>query len=249
MFEKEYIYIFIDPKQPGYLSIGHGKSPQKKNTNDSIIGYQAGMEVAFCKEIKIYDGLLDKISQELREKALGMNIKKDMFLISVDKCIKIIKSIYVNFSEETINLKFVPNKSISLAELCEERSGVKTWEFIGKFQNFKIFISHQFESNEINCCTCWVMASYDQKTNKPLMFKSKTFGSEISKIIYRFDDNKYEYMYYSVFEKAMGTGQLVLEDIIFPGINLNIAGVGVGYNKLVNDYLLNKTFESVKDNK
>ncbi len=81
------------------------------------------------------------------------------------------------------------------------------------------------------------------------MFKSKSFGSEISKIIYRFDDNKYEYMYYSVFEKAMGTGQLVLEDIIFPGINLNIAGVGVGYNKLVNDYLLNKTFDSVKYNK
>ncbi len=130
MFEKEYIYIFIDPKQPGYLSIGHGKSPQGKNIKDSIIGYQAGMEVAFCKEIKIDDALLDKISQELREKALGMNIKNDMFLISVDKCIKIIKSIYVNFSEETINLKYVPDKSISLAELCEERSGIKTWELV-----------------------------------------------------------------------------------------------------------------------
>ena len=46
-------------------------------------------------------------------------------------------------------------------------------------------------------------------------------------------------MYYSVFEKTMGTGVLIFEDIIFPCKNLDVAGEGAGYNKLVIDYLAN----------
>ena len=35
----------------------------------------------------------------------------------------------------------------------------------------------------------------------------------------------------------MGTGDLVIEDIIFPRINMNATGKNSGYNKLVIDYL------------
>jgi hypothetical protein len=240
MFEKEYIYLLIDPKQPGFIKIGYGKPLQGENTEDSIIGYQVGMEVAFAKVVKMAHSLANKITNELNKKALGVNIKNDMFLISVEKCIAIINNIHGKFSEETINLKFLPNESINLVKLCEERSRIKTWERIGEFQNNKIFITRQFEFNNMQCFTRWVMMSYDIKAKKPRTFKSRKFGSEISKIKYHLHDSKYEYMYYSVFEKSMGAGELVFEDIIFPGIKLDIAGEGAGHNKLVIDYLLNK---------
>ena len=82
------------------------------------------------------------------------------------------------------------------------------------------------------------LVSHDvKKRTKPSTFKSKALGSEISKIKYFFKDEKYEYLYYSVFNKAMGTGDLVIEDIIFPRINMNATGKNSGYNKLVIDYL------------
>ena len=238
MFEKESIYILIDPKQPGFLKIGYGKSQQDPNTEDSITGYQAGMEVAFCKDVKMARHLFNKVSIKLQEDALGTNIKNDMFLISVVKCIKMINSIYEKYTEESTNLKFIPNQSTNLVKLCEERSRIKFWERIGEIPNYKIFISRQFESITTDFHTLWILMSHDvKKRTKPSTFKSKALGSEISKIKYFFKDEKYEYLYYSVFNKAMGTGDLVIEDIIFPRINMNATGKNSGYNKLVIDYL------------
>lgn len=246
MFEKECIYILIDPKQPGFLRIGYGKSHQGLKTEDLIIGYEAGMEVAFYKVVKNARIFSNKLNNELNERALGLNIKRDMFLISTDKCINIIKNLYVKFSEEATNLKFIPDESISFTKLNEERQEKKSWWRIGEFNHDKIFISLPVEVKTTNLCIIWIMRSYNLKRN-PRSFGLKKFGSEISKVTFFLHYKKYECNYYSVFEKSMGTGALVFDDIIFPRINLNSLGVEAGHYNFVHDYLVDKYITKTND--
>jgi hypothetical protein len=247
MFGKECIYILIDPKQPGFLKIGYGKFRQGLKTEDLIIGYEAGMEVAFYKIVKMARIFSEKINKELHEKSPGVNIKKDMFCISTDKCINIIKNLYGKFSEEATNLKFIPEESISFTKLSEERQEKKSWWRIGEFNNDKIFISLPVEVKTTNLYTMWIMRSFNLKRN-PRSFNSKIFGSEISKVTFFLQDVKYECNYYSVFEKSMGTGALLFDDIVFPRINLNSFGVEAGHFNLVHNYLVDKYITKTNDN-
>jgi hypothetical protein len=246
MLGKECIYILIDPKQPGFLKIGYGTSHEGLKTEELIIGYEAGMEVAFYKAVKMARIFSNKINNELQEKALGLNIKRDMFFISTDKCINIIKNLYGKFSQEATNLKFIPEESISFTKLSEERQEKKSWWRIGEFNHDKIFISLPVEIRTTNLCTIWIMSSFNLKRN-PRSFSSKKFGSEISKVTFFLQDKKYECNYYSVFEKSMGTGALVFDDIIFPRITLNSLGSGAGHFNYVHDYLVGKYITKTND--
>ena len=246
MFGKECIYILIDPKQPGFLKIGYGKSDQGLKTEELIIGYEAGMEVAFYKVVKMARIFSKKINKELQEKAPGVNIKGDMFCISTDKCINIIRNLYGKFSEEATKLKFIPEESISFKKLSEEREEKKSWFRIGEFNHDKIFISLPVDVKTTNSCTTWIMRSLNLKRN-PRSFNSKIFGSEISKVTFLLQDKKYECNYYSVFEKSMGTGALVFDDIVFPRITLNSLGVGAGHFNLIHDYIVDKYITKTND--
>lgn len=236
MFGEEYIYILIDPKQPNFLKIGYRECNQVLKKEELIFGYEAGMEIAFCGIVKNARIFSNKINNALREKALGLNIKKDMFCISTDKCINIINTLYGKFFEQSTNSRFIPEATESFIKLREERLKIKSWQRIGEFKNDKIFISLPFEVSTTNIPTIWIMKVINFKKN-PRTFGLKKFGSEISKVKFFLKEKKYECMYYSVFEKSMGTGELIFDDIVFPKISLNSLNVEAGHYNFVHDYL------------
>jgi hypothetical protein len=209
-----YISSLIDT--PGLLRVGCvEKEISRASSAKSIISTRERERIIYIKEASD----IKQAFKEINEKLTNLCVVKrldEYHLISATLCIDLIREIAGNTSPEVYDQKYYLRTNPETKSPKEIIKKITKWKLLGAADNYNIYLGGDTprDSPSTRCCAIMFSAGRKRRGQKP-------FQSEKSFVRYIVEENQYEYLYFSLFEKCMGTGEMVFEDIIYPPIRLD----------------------------
>jgi hypothetical protein len=196
--------------------IGHAKkSLSRFYSGENQESFDRKTKVVYIKEVDRVEKAFERLSEKLQKLCIFQNTD-GYFLLSAASCIDLIKRVAESDLPEVCDQKHYPNTQLSLEILKQTARKSTGWRLLGQANNYNIYLGDLAPSPGLSANCCAVMLSAERKRRG-----QKPFQSEKSIVRYFIEENQYEYLYYSIFEKCMCSGEMVFEDIVQPPIRLD----------------------------